>query len=560
MAPNIHYADKFQPRFGVPWVPPLKPEQLAAMSDAELRQYASHRQMVETKMQENPVGWGWAPPVWDQVMDNFCKYNVHILLGGNQSSKTTFGARMAVWAASTIPEAEVYGFHISDRRSIDDQQRFVYESLPENLRNLATKKGTYHSLQYSQKNGFTDSIAILPPSKGYRRGGSIKFYNFAQFAQNSQIIEGIKAHFVWADEKIPYDLFETIRMGRLGTYHGRMLLTYTVVDGWNETIEKILAKTRTLKTRFCTHPKIMANLPIMQESLSVGSCCIHYAWTEDNPFTDIAEFMKLYGSESREVILARAYGVPTKSVSTAFPLFSRDVNVVAHEDLPWMKPKLNAKGGEIPYPVTRYMAVDLGGSKNWCMLWVAIDVRGTWWVYREWPDVSYGDWALPGDKEGPAQKGVGLDIKGYVSLIKDAEGSEKIFERFIDPRMGAAERQTKDRGATTIISDLDDCGLSMIPAPAAVSESDKGEIEDGIQLITNLLAYDTKKPIDSLNSPHLYVSDRCENFIYAMQEYTGKLGGKEHTKDFVDCLRYLRKGGCEYVAPVTEDRNRTGVY
>ena len=79
MAPYIHFADKFQHRFGVPWVPPLKPEQLAAMSDAELRQYASHRQMVETKMQENPVGWGWAPPVWDQVMDNFCKYNVHIL-------------------------------------------------------------------------------------------------------------------------------------------------------------------------------------------------------------------------------------------------------------------------------------------------------------------------------------------------------------------------------------------------------------------------------------------------------------------------------------------------
>ena len=524
MSSKVHYADKYQPRFGVPWVAPLKPERLAAMSDDELRRHVQHRQMVEAKMIENPVGWGWAPPVWDQVMDAWPHYNVHILLGGNQSSKTTLGARMAVWAASEIPEAEVYGFHISDKRSIDDQQRFVYESLPENLRYLPTKKGISHSLQYTQKNGFTDGIAIMPPVRGYRRGGSIKFYNYAQYAQNSQIIEGIKAHFVWADEKIPFELFETIRMGRLGTYHGRLLLTYTVVDGWNDTIEKILAKTRTLKTRFCDHPKIMAPLPIMQESLSVGSCCIHYAWTEDNPFTDVSEFMKQYGSESRETILARAYGVPTKSVSTAFPLFSRETNVVKHEELPWMKPKLNAKGGEIPYPVTRYMAVDLGGSK------------------------------------GPAQKGIGLDIKGYVQLIKEAEGTEKIFERFIDPRMGAAERQTKDRGATTIISDLDDCGLSMIPAPAAPSESDRGEIEDGIQLITNLLAYDQKKPIDSLNSPRLYVSDRCENFIYSMQEYTGKLGGKENTKDFVDCLRYLRKGNCEYVPPITEDRNRTGVY
>lgn len=502
---------------------------------------------------------------WDLTVTAYGNYVAAGVIHHN-SSKTTLGARMSVWAACEIPEAEVYNFHISDKRSIDDQQRFIYENLPDWLKNMPTKKGIAHSLQYTQKNGFTDGIAIMPPVKGYRRGGSIKFYNYAQFQQNDQIIEGIKANFVWADEKIPVDLFETLRMGRLGTYHGRMLITYTVVDGWNDVVERILSRTRTLKTRYCNHPKIMANLPIMQESLSVGSCCIHYAWTEDNPFADFKEFMKLYGNESREVILARAYGIPTKSVTSAFPLFSKEYvkdggNVVKHEDLPWLKTRKNAKGQDVPYPVTFYMALDPAGSKAWFMVWVAIDAANTWWVYRESPENE--EWALPGNKPGPATTPRIHGIKAYVEHITTAEsgpdGDRNIYERIIDPRMGAAERQSQD-GATTIISELDDAGLTFIPAPAASSEANKGEIEDGIQLINNLLAYKTDQPVDALNRPRLYVSDRCQNLIYALQEYTGKLGATEATKDPIDCLRYLRKANCEFVPFVKDNGSRTGVY
>lgn len=227
MAKKLYYADAFQPRFGIPYRAPLTPEELSQFSEERLREYMHSRQLIEVESAKNPVGWGWNMPSWEMVMDCWQKYNVIVLLGGNQSAKTTLGARMSVWAACEIPEAEVYNFHISEKRSIDDQQRFIYENLPDWLKNMPTKKGISHSLQYTQKNGFTDGIAIMPPVKGHRRGGSIKFYNYSQFQANDQIIEGIKAHFVWADEKIPVDLFETIRMGRLGTYHGRLLITYT---------------------------------------------------------------------------------------------------------------------------------------------------------------------------------------------------------------------------------------------------------------------------------------------------------------------------------------------
>ncbi len=554
--PKIQYADAFQPEWGIPWAPIHSDEVLAKFSDEQLRKYVEARQMVDTQSQINPIGACWSLDSWNLIMENWKKYSIHVLLGGNQSGKSSFGARMSVWAAGTIPGGEVYNFHVTEKRSIDDSQRLVYEVLPESIRNIPTKKGIAHNLQYSQKNGFTDGICILPPHPGYRRGGSIKFYNYAQYQQNDQIIEGIKMHMALLEEKVPLALLNTL-VYRLFTLHGRILIVYTVIDGWNDTIEKILAKTRTLKSRYCDHPKIKANLPIMQESLSFDSCAIYYAWTSSNPFTDWIEFNKLNATAPREVILARAYGVPTKSVSSAFPLFNKEVNVIPHDKLPWLNLKKNKHGAEIPYPTTKYMAIDPGGSKNWFMLWAAIDASGTWWVYREWPD--FDDWALPGDKNGPATKGTGLGIKDYVALIRDAEKDEVIFERFIDPRMGAAEKQSQD-GATTIISDLDECDMTVIPAPAAASEANKGEIEDGIQLISNLLAYKTDKPIDSVNAPHLYVSDRCQNFIYAMSEFTGKLGGHESTKDPIDCIRYLRKGSCEFVAEVGQDQNRTGVY
>jgi hypothetical protein len=336
---------------------------------------------------------------------------------------------------------------------------------------------------------------------------------------------------------------ETIRKGRLMTYHGRLLLTFTVIDGWNDTIQKILAKTKTLQTRFCDHPKIMKEIPVMQESLSVDSCAIYYAWTMDNPFTDYQEFLRLNAGADRETILARGFGIPTKSITSIHPGFNPDVNVIPHDKMPWLEANLkkDKRDNPVPYKVTRYMVIDPAGSKNWAMAWVAIDSSGTWWVYREWPD--YDDWALPSStpegKPGPAQKGSKRGIRDYVELIKDLEGDEEIFERYIDPRMGAAEKQSED-GATTIISDLDDAGMTVIPAPGV-------DIENGTQLLNNLFAYDETKPRDSMNSPKIFISDRCQNTIYMFKEHTGKGGRNEATKDFHDLYRYLSVSDIQFI-------------
>lgn len=548
MAKKIQYADQFQPRFGVPYVPVLPLEKLQAMDDATLRAYEAARTEQEFAAEVNPIARGWTLPSWEKVMDLYRKYNVIVLLGGNQSGKTTLGSRMTVWAAATIPEAEVYAWHINERRSIDDQQRFVWEALPQSIKNMPAKRGQNLSLTYTQKNGFTDGQCIFPPHAGYSRGGSIKFYTFQAYMQNDQLIEGVKGHFVWLDERVPLGLFETLR-GRIFTYHGRILLTYTVIDGWNDTVERILAKTRTLESKYI--PRLKQEVPVVQESLSMDSTAIVYAHTDDNPWTDAKEFWKLWGGESKQVILARGFGVPTKSITSVFTRFSREVNVVKHEDIPFIK-------NPEQHPVTHYFGLDPGGSKPWVAVWVAVDATDTWWVWAEFPDA--GDWALPGNKPGPAQEGNGWGIHQYVDLFRDVEKGVEVFERLIDPRGGAATKQGEE-GAVSIITDLDDAGLLPPVRPAPVTRNSSGaEIEVGLQLINNKLFFDPSKPRDSVNSPKLFISDRCQNLAYSMSEYTAKLGPTEATKDFIDALRMIAVANPIFVEPGMDRPSSTGVY
>lgn len=538
---DLHYADEYQPDFGIPWVPILPRSTFDDWSLEEVANYVRIRKQAEANAELNPVGAGWTLPMWQLFMANWKKYQNHVFLGGNRSTKSTLSTRMAVWAAATIPQAEVRCFHVNDDRSVEDQQRMVWEALPPGIKNLPVKKGISHAVSYNQKNGFTDNICILPPLPGCRRGGSIKFQNYRQYQQDAQIAEGFKSHLNVLDEECPPKLFETLQY-RTVDYHGRTILAFTTLTGWTALVQDILGKTRTLKKRFA--PLVGKELPVMQESLSRPGTAIYYFWTEDNAFIDTRDFISKIKGRPRDEILARAYGIPTKSIIGAFPSFNKEVHIIEHEKLPFIKdPK---------YKVTRYMAIDPGGSKNWFLCWVAIDAAGTWFVYREWPD--YDDWALPGNtaegKPGPAQKGSRNGIKDYVELIRQCEGEEQIYERLIDPRMGAAEKQSED-GATTIISDLDLQDMTVIPAPGV-------DIDNGIMLIKSLLKYDDNKPLDSMNSPKIYFSDRCQNIIYAMSEYTAKGGKDENTKDPIDVIRYLAVSNIQYIE--AHDQNDPNTY
>ena len=130
--PKLTYADEIDARFGIPWPEgqleyakgelrsALTPEQIDALSDEQSEVLS--RLLIDQPESEkrDPIEWGWTLPSWRRVMDRWSDTKIHVILGGNRSSKTSFAARMLVHLAQSIPEAEIRSMHVTEERSIQD--------------------------------------------------------------------------------------------------------------------------------------------------------------------------------------------------------------------------------------------------------------------------------------------------------------------------------------------------------------------------------------------------------------------------------------------------------
>ena len=547
--PKITYTDEVDARFGIPWTDDLKYEKgelVCALSPEEIdrltiedpaRAETLTRLLMDqpSSEKEDPIQWGWTLPGWRRVMERFDKDKIHVIMGGNRSSKSFFSTRMLVHLAQIIPEAEIRSMHVTEERSIQDCQKMVYAALPARYKRTK-KKGPNHSLQYNQKNGFNSAKAILPPTDpSAERGSTIYFNNYRQYMADPQIFEGWSAHCIHLEEEVPNNIYETL-LGRTVDYHGRLILSFTTLQGFTPLVDSLLKGAETVRTRYSE--LLQRELPVEQVSVNWPDCRIHYFWTQDSPFIDGQELVRTYSRQPQEVKLARLYGIPSKSFEGRFPKFHRETNVIPHEKLSFIKdPSVN---------VTRYFICDPGGSKPWVAIWAAVDSQGRIFVYREFPDSTFGAWALPHvnnagksvGKPGPAQKPLGWGYIDYKDHFESLEDGEDIFERIVDPRMGAATVRTKE-GESNIINTMSNLGFVFRAAPGV-------DIESGIAKINDYLSWDDTKPLSDQNTPKLFVSDRCENFISSMIEYSGQ-SREEHHKDFVDTIRYLMVSGPEYI-------------
>ena len=514
----------------------LKPpsdEELAAMEPEQVLKLHEIYHSAIANSKRDPYRYGWKLQHWRDAEDHLTNSSEILVSGGNRSGKTTWAAYMVVKAAVENPGSVIMCFAQNADVSIRQQQSAIYDSLPEEYRTKVL--GTEENVSYTRKNGFSKSSLILPNSKS-----SIIFKTYAQFLNNDTILEGAELGCrnpnwinigAWCDEYlIGPELLATLRF-RLATRNSKLLVTFTPIDGYTEVVRDYVQGAATLASK----PADLLDgkpVPYIQRSKNRDATIVYFH-SKDNPFGGYERIAKDLAGRPENEILTRAYGIATKSMSTKFPNFSREVNVIPHE-------KIDLKNK------TKYMIVDPAGRKNWFMAWVAIDESDTWYVYREWPDVSVGDWAKwHGGKwsSGEGAKGLGYGIKDYVDLIvsSEAETKDTIFERYIDPRLGAAKYQTLD-GASSVIEDLMDSGLTFIPAPGL-------DIEDGLQALQSKMAYNKKVPIDSLNRPHFYISDRCQNIISALQEYTAEGGLDEAWKDPIDVIRYLAVSTACYISP-----------
>jgi phage terminase large subunit-like protein len=467
----------------------------------------------------DPYRHGYEPQHWKDVDTLLKTKNEVLVLGGNRAGKTEWAAKRVIQTLVNKPDARVWCLHTTNSSSIQMQQNVIWKYMPPELKNARKTKIT--NIAYSQKNGFSDNTFILP-------NRSQCF--FMNYAQDKKVIEGGEVDLIWCDELVPLDWVETLRY-RAITRRGKLVVTFTPVLGYSQVVKDYVAGCRfkkTLPASLMDTDKVhvggcpKGHMPYIAESMNsnCGVIWFHSQLNPYNPFDQLAATLE--GKTSNEVKI-RAYGWAENTAGSQFPSFT-DQNILTND--------------KIPKEGTNFMCVDPAGARNWFMIWVRAAKDGNLYVYREWPDVSNGEWALPSEKPdgkmGSGQKnGAGRGLDDYKQLIKDLEGDEIIAERYIDPRAGATQAISAE-GGTSLIELLDQGAEPMFFTPAAGLH-----IEQGVAIINDLLFYNSSEPLSPINQPKLYVSEDCRNLIYSMREWTNMDGEKGSCKDPIDCLRYI---------------------
>lgn len=511
--------------------------------------FHGEREKVIERMVRDPYRFGYEIPAWtfadNAFMDlrrMFPKGVVELLLlGGNRSGKSRYFARRAMRHLVETPGAKVWCLQSTEAASIQNQQPYLWEFLPEEWKPSASgklKKGAVMNITYSQKGGFTENSFVLP-------NGSQCWFKF--YSMDVGSIEGAELNFCWADELVTPDWLEAVRF-RLLTRDGELGVGFTPVEGYTATVKEYLDGARTIEEV----PGPL--LPILRDGVQVGmemvprvQQCVKekarvvYFHTSDNPFGNVESMITELRGSNRERILMRAYGVPTKARMTRFPKFRESVHVVPR--------------GAVPSGGTVFHFVDPGEGKNWAMLWLRFTPDGRCWVFREWPNqvdyiegVGYaGPWAEPDGKlsdgrAGPGQKCFGFGFEDYKKEIERCEAGVIVAERWMDSRYGNTPTMTQE-GVRTLIeqcSERVDLDFRATPGQSIV---------EGVDMINDWLAYDDRRPVDALNSPRLFFSEDCKNTIYALKEWTGADGKRGATKDWIDVLRYVCLSGVGYEDP-----------
>jgi len=567
-----------------------------------LEDFVENRARVMQLEKDDPLTYGFEPPIWNMVDDLLVDGNKVILdltriaelspsgqaplavdvpkeirgaaeiwIGGSQrSSKSEYAGKKCMKVLKARNGRRGWSFADTGPISIARQQPIFWKYMPPEVKRLASvsgkaRQGAILNVSYKQKTGFAEQSFVLPNASQHW------FKNYEQDIEN---VEGDQLDIIWLDELRNPMLLKTLRY-RMGDRGGIVIVTFTSIDeNYNAIVSEYDRGSRTVLevaaellpitkpngevTSYEKVPRIKVAGPGSDGDQKANIVYFHIT---DNPFygfnTDLKpgqrqlsgkeRFYKLIKGATRDKILARAYGILTRGSLQQFPKFSDAVHVLDPH--------------RIPKVGTNYLVVDPCDGRNWFMIWIRIDPRSRWFVYREWPSTGHkdayipgigdpGPWTYPGEPadgvRGPAQKPFGFGLERYIQEIYRLEGTEEIQERWMDSRYAANPTLTKE-GSTTHIEQLSELGMEFLAASGQV-------IAEGAGLISDKLDYDPECELGKfsatlarMNEPKLFISQNCTNTIYSLREWTGK--DKQHgaCKDPIDVLRYAMLAGLDYI-------------
>lgn len=503
-----------------------------------MRMFLAREQRIRAE-QDDPYRYGSELTAWPDADDILNRFNEVLVLGGNRAGKTEWAAKrvaqafvgmdlvgnMPAWLKERSQKRglNIWCLHTTHMTSVAMQQNVFHKYLPKELKEA--RRTSSIQLSWSQKNGFTDNTAVYQKNQIW----------FLNYSQDIKVVEGGEVDIVWCDELVPQDWLETLRY-RLITRSGKLLVTFTPILGYTQVVKEFITTAKVTEYKAAELlpennvigvPK--GHMPYKAEGI-YGKHGVIWFHSKLNPYNNWERMKQTLRGRSSHDIKIRAYGWADQTAGSQFPMFG-DVNIFKDP-----VSKVAPEG-------TNYMVADPAGARNWFMLWARVDAYGIIWVYREWPDQSYGEWALPSErpdgKPGPAQRsGAGRGVNEYTELVWSLEthkdNVEEIAERYIDPRSAGSEVTTKEGGVTLLdlIAGASN-PLHFLPA-AGVS------VDERVLVINDLLCYDRDLPIEiGKNHPKLMVHESCQNLIYSMREWTGADGQKGASKDPIDALGYL---------------------
>ena len=507
-------------------------EEIVILGEADPKLLVALHEAHEGRIQsaeEDPLRHGFELPGWSRMRDALKDYDEVITFGGNRSGKTTGCAKMVMESVTENMDGHVVCFSQNADTSIKVQQAAIWEMMPREFRRKTKSIDGY--INFSMQNGFTGSSFIFPDTRT-----RVDFKTYTQFSNNQTILEGFEFGFrnpsgmnigAWLDEYLgDAALVNTLRF-RLATRDSKMLLGFTPIDGYTPFVSDYLKGAETLETR--TAPLLNdEQVPVIQYSPERDAGVV-YLHSDENPFGGYDRIAKDLKNANRDTIMVRAYGLPTKSMTSLLPNFSPEVNVLSEEP--------NKYGMTFPdqKSLTWYQVVDPAFARNYVAIWAGVSENEEIFIRREWPDRdTYGEWALFGDpkwRKGPASDKIGYDVERYCELFKDIEedlGIE-VTERIGDSRFFAKENENN----VDLFTSFYDFGMNFTP-------SDGQQEGIGNTSLDDWFFYNPNYDLDPANRPRCYVHEDCGNLIDSMINYNASGKADEALKDFFDLIRYLR--------------------
>ena len=437
-----------------------------------------HDEKLEERLQKK-FGFGWEE--WSRRLRQRMGYDAPVrmllILGGNRSGKSEYAAKRGMLTLIHKAESRIYPMHMSNPRSVRDQQPLFWKYMPPEWRTQTASVFEY--IKYKRKTGFADNSFITPILS------ECMFLNYMQ--DRDTALEGFEADLVLPDEMIPADWVETM-IFRLATRAGRGIITFTPVNGYSPTVKMFCdgAKTAQWGTAYLcprdggprdeaaalglsqneyddlwgmtlfkkggvfapasrpedcwgwidpSSPEATPDKGRKFERLPRVLRCVDarkavvYFWSNDNPYGNPKEVAAELRKKPAVYVRERFYGKAEKTYSAKFPRFNRIIHLVKARDIP-------QEG------CLRYMFMDPAADRNFFLNWFTATRKASY-LHREWPGKYEipgvgvpGPWAIPSGRNdgindgarGEGQGPWGFGILRYKFEIARLEGWKDYYK------------------------------------------------------------------------------------------------------------------------------------